>query len=347
MTADRTRDLAESGAWQAIVDIGAVSTGLLLTDGHQRIRRSVDTHLGAGTVAPSGDTVAAPVTADAFERLRAVLAEYRALADGQQASIRAIGSSPARRATNRAELHAVVTDTLGVSLEVVDGADEASLAFAGACSAIPVDGATQIAADRTIVTVDVGGGSTDFAAGRRGASVDAWSVPIGGVLVAETYLESDPPDPSELSAALSVIELHLDDLRREAPTLAAAVADPDAVIIGLGGVVTVAAVEIGLLDADPLNGDGDGPLHDLVLEHAAVEDVFRTLATESRADRAHNPGLPPSRVDDIVGGCAVLVETMRQFGIDSLRVSQRGLADGALLGTDPVADASADLAENR
>ena len=101
-------------------------------------------------------------------------------------------------------------------------------------------------------------------------------------------------------------------------------------VLGLGGVATVAAVELGLLDVDPLNGDGDGPVHGIPLAREAVEDVFRTLATESRADRAHNPGLPPSRVENIVGGCVVLVETMRQLAIDTITVSQRGLADGAL-----------------
>ncbi|MGI9616723.1 MAG: hypothetical protein ACR2QO_27660 [Acidimicrobiales bacterium] len=347
MSARRTQE-PEPGEWRAIVDIGAVSTALLLTDGNERIRRSVDTHLGAGTVAPSGDTVAAPIAAASLDRLRAVLVDYRALADDKHASIRAIGSSPARRASNRAEFQAVIADTLGVALDAVGGADEARLSFAGACSGLPGDGAGLHPPDQTVVTIDLGGGSTDFAAGRSAASVDAWSVPIGGVLVAKTYFESDPPDPAELSAALSVIELHLDDLRREAPALATAVADPDAIVIGLGGVVTIAAVEVGLLDVDPLNGDGDGPLHDFVLERAAVEDVFRTLATESRNDRAHNPGLAPSRVDDIVGGCAVLVETMRQFGIDEVTVSQRGLADGALAaGARVLTDASGDLAENR
>ena len=79
---------------------------------------------------------------------------------------------------------------------------------------------------------------------------------------------------------------------------------------------------------DPGNGDGDGPLHGFELSREALEDVFRTIATENRADRAHNPGLPATRVHDIVGACAVLVEAVRQWDLDPIVVSQRGLADG-------------------
>ena len=47
----------------------------------------------------------------------------------------------------------------------------------------------------------------------------------------------------------------------------------------------MAAVEIGLATYDR------DRIHHFVLTHDAAEDVFRTLATEPRADRIHNPGL--------------------------------------------------------
>ena len=43
-------------------------------------------------------------------------------------------------------------------------------------------------------------------------------------------------------------------------------------------------------------------IHHFVLTRDAAEDVFRTLATESLADRIHNPGLEEARADVIVGG---------------------------------------------
>ena len=66
----------------------------------------------------------------------------------------------------------------------------------------------------------------------------------------------------------------------------------------------------------------------MVLTRIAVEDVFRTLATESLVDRLHNPGLPAQRADIIVGGCCVLVAIMRKLQLNSITVSTRNILDG-------------------
>ena len=68
-----------------------------------------------------------------------------------------------------------------------------------------------------------------------------------------------------------------------------------------------------------------------MLTHDAAEDVFRTLATESRADRLHNPGLEEARADVIVGGCCVLVAIFRQLGFDECLVSEADILDGLVL----------------
>jgi len=94
-------------------------------------------------------------------------------------------------------------------------------------------------------------------------------------------------------------------------------------MVGLAGTVsTVAAVEIGLPDYDRAR------IHHFHLTREAVEDVFRTLATENRADRIANPGLAESRADVIVGGCCVLVAVVRVLGLDDLLVSESDILDG-------------------
>jgi exopolyphosphatase/guanosine-5'-triphosphate,3'-diphosphate pyrophosphatase len=143
---------------------------------------------------------------------------------------------------------------------------------------------------------------------------------MGSVRYTAEFLRSDPPAPEELSALLSLVGLHLEDVRREHPEMAGEVT-----AVGVAGTITtVAAVEIGLIVYDP------DVIHHFVLTRAAVEDVFRTLATETLADRVHNPGLPRERADVIVAGCAVLVGIMRYFGHDQLVLSEHDLLDGVL-----------------
>ena len=96
-----------------------------------------------------------------------------------------------------------------------------------------------------------------------------------------------------------------------------------ATLIGLAGTVTtVAAIEQGLPEYDAER------IHHFRLTRAAAEDVFRTLATEPAAERRHNPGLEPERVDVIVGGAVVLVAILRTFEFDELLVSEADILDG-------------------
>ncbi len=324
--------------WRAAVDIGSVTAKILLTDGTERVRLGVDTLLGGTRLAANGETTGETLAGPGLDRLNEALGRFRELVERHQpSSLQAVTTAPGRFAVNPEVLTEMVRRHLGVPLTVLDGATEARLAFAGAASdpALVGAGLPGAAGDAVgpaplkLVTIDLGGGSTELAAGPPGAAAThVWSAPIGGRSITAAYLHSDPPRADELSAALSIIELHIDDVRREAPEIVADLGS--AVVVGMGAVVTLAAIEVGLADGDPNTGSGDGPLHRFVLTREAAEDVFRTIATERAADRRHNPGLPPTRVDEIVGAGAVLVEMMRQLGLAQVVVSQRALLDGLL-----------------
>jgi exopolyphosphatase/guanosine-5'-triphosphate,3'-diphosphate pyrophosphatase len=142
------------------------------------------------------------------------------------------------------------------------------------------------------------------------------------VRLTEQYLHRDPPAPEELAAAISVAEAYLDDVVREVPASREA-----SLMVGLAGTVTtVAAVELGLARYDR------DRIHHFRLTRAAAEDVFRTLATEARADRIHNPGLEEARADVIVGGCCVLVAVLRYFELAECLVSEADILDGMAAG---------------
>jgi exopolyphosphatase/guanosine-5'-triphosphate,3'-diphosphate pyrophosphatase len=198
--------------------------------------------------------------------------------------------------------------------ELLSGEQEAALSFAGATSDLdPALG--------PFTVVDIGGGSTEFVVGTAEVS-GAMSVDMGCVRLTEQFLRGDPPGPDELSSCLSVVAAYLADVRRELPGVDAATT-----FVGLAGTVTAAAaVEIGLPSYDR------DRIHHYRLSKAAVEDVFRTLATEPLEDRIHNPGLEKERADVIVGGLCVLVQIMRTFGFAECLVSEADILDGLALG---------------
>ena len=247
---------------------------------------------------------------EAIERTTTVLREYRAALDEHGVTtVRATATSAARDASNREEFFAAAHDALGVTPELLSGDEEAALSFLGATA--------DLDAPAPYLVVDIGGGSTEFVLGTV-APTGLVSLDMGCVRITEQYLESDPPAPEELSNAVAAVR----DLVAEVPRVIPGATDA-ATLVGLAGTVTtVAAVEIGLPEYDPEK------IHHFTLTRDAAEDVFRTLATETAEQRAHNPGLEPGRVDVIVGGTAVLVGVFRVLGFDEMLVSEADILDG-------------------
>jgi len=298
-----------TGTALAAIDCGTNSTRLLVTDasGATLARRNTITRLGQGVDATGR------LAPDAIERVLSTLREYRIDLDTHGVvAIRMTATSAARDAANRAEFFDPAEAIIGVRPELLAGEEEGRLSFAGATAELD-------AGDGPFLVVDIGGGSTEFVVGST-EPTGVMSIDVGCVRVTERFLTSDPPDPGELSDALSVVRLHLDDVVREVPATLDA-----ARMVGLAGTVTtVAAVELGL---ERYNRDR---IHHFRLTRAAAEDVFRTLATESRVQRRHNPGLELGRVDVIVGGALVLVAVMRYFDFEECLVSEADILDGLI-----------------
>jgi len=295
----------------AAVDIGTNSVRLLVADLEQPEgpmatldRRMRITRLGQGVDA------ARALAPEAVDRTLAVLREYReAIDDHGVARARATATSAARDASNRDEFFAEASAVLGFELELLAGEEEARLSFTGATVGLD--------APAPYLVVDIGGGSTELVFGTHVPEA-LHSVDIGCVRVTEQWLHSDPPAPEELSNAVSAVRDELAEVARAMPA-----AKDAATLIGLAGTVTtVAAIELGLPEYDPER------IHHFRLTRAAAEDVFRTLATEPVADRRHNPGLEPERVDVIVGGAVILVAIFRTFEFDELLVSEADILDG-------------------
>jgi len=298
----------------AAVDIGTNSVRLLVaeidgsTPRDAKVvpldRRMRITRLGQGV-----DRTRA-LASDAIERTTAVLREYRdALTEHGVTQVRATATSAARDASNRDEFFRAAHDALGATPELISGDEEAALSFLGATA--------DLDAPAPYLVVDIGGGSTEFVLGTD-APVGLVSLDMGCVRITEQFLESDPPAPEELSNAVAVVR----DLVAEVPRVIPGAPDA-ATLVGLAGTVTtIAAIELGIPEYNPEK------IHHFHLTRAAAEDVFRTLATENAAQRAHNPGLEPGRVDVIVGGAAVLVGIFRVLGFDEMLVSEADILDG-------------------
>jgi exopolyphosphatase/guanosine-5'-triphosphate,3'-diphosphate pyrophosphatase len=301
----------------AAVDIGTNSVRLLVADidaGESASPREVElvpvdrqmriTRLGQGV---DRTRMLAP---DAIARTVEVLRDYgTSIAEHGATRVRATATSAARDAANRDEFFTAAREALGVTPELLTGEEEAALSFLGATA--------DLDAPAPYLVVDIGGGSTELVLGTESPQALV-SLDVGCVRVTEQFLHSDPPAPEELSNAIAVVR----DLVAEVPRATPGVLDAPTLVGLAGTVTTVAAIELGLAEYDPER------IHHFRLSRAAAEDVFRTLAVETAAQRAHNPGLEQERVDVIVGGCVVLVGVLRVLGFDEMLVSEADILDG-------------------
>lgn len=123
-------------------------------------------------------------------------------------------------------------------------------------------------------------------------------------LTAAWLAEHDPPWAADLTNALGTIADHLDDVAREHPEWERLTR------LALRGPAATALAQLELGHTTP------APTVELT-RHAA-EEVFRMVATERRADRASNPGLPSHHVDSIVATCVIVVAVLRHLDLPAL-----------------------------
>ena len=197
----------------AAVDCGTNSLRLLVADVdldraevHDLARRMEIVRLGqdvdkTGRLAPA-----------ALARTIGVLRDYAGIITGSAVqAVRMVATSATRDAANAAEFVHQVSEVLGVTPEVLTGAEEAMLSFTGATA--------ELAADHDgapFLVADIGGGSTEFvlgdaapaatgsvpgSAGGAASGVRAISVNIGCVRLTERHLHGDPPTGPQVAAA--------------------------------------------------------------------------------------------------------------------------------------------------
>jgi exopolyphosphatase/guanosine-5'-triphosphate,3'-diphosphate pyrophosphatase len=115
--------------------------------------------------------------------------------------VRAIATSATREATNGAELAEHVLEASGVTLEVIDGDEEARLAFVGTLASLDEPQAGEIG------VVDVGGGSTEIVVGSIGNGIHySHSYKLGSGRLTDLCIEHDPPRPFELERVRRIID---------------------------------------------------------------------------------------------------------------------------------------------
>ncbi len=233
----------------------------------------------------------------AIRALRTVLARA---ATHQYDHLIAGATEAVRLARDGEEFARQAGEVIGTPVHIIPAHREAELSFLGVAS--------RHAARREWVMVDLGGGSTEVAIGRRREMLKWASLPIGSGVLADKYF-GDPPKPEERAR-----------MRRAALRELPQAPDGDVErIVATGG--TASNLPYVLAKRNP----------------PAVLTSQDLLQCEKRLDGARatqvseRVRLPASRVKAMRAGVEVLLLLLDWYGLAVLHISHQGLRHGMLL----------------
>ena len=225
----------------------------------------------------------------------------------------AVATSAVRQAKNREEFVGRVRQETGIEVEVIDGEEEARRTFLGIRSGLPSD-------VQDILGLDIGGGSTEFIASRQGQPLKMTSIDMGVVRLTERVLQSDPPRPTEIQKAETLIRELTRSARRKIGDIT------ELTLVGTAGTITsLAAIAQGLPTYDPAR------IQNYELTLSAIQNIERDVFSKTQSDRVGIPGLEAGREEVIAAGALILRCVMEELNAARCVVSEYGLREGVLV----------------
>ncbi len=294
---------------RAVIDLG--TNTILMVTGRRGADGAIEVLDDTHAIARLGKDVDArrrigPAT---MARVCAFLHTYRRRARSFGAlQITAYGTSALRDATNKAAFVEHVKAETGIDLIELSGPQEARLTFAGAGFGLDLP-------DRYGV-LDIGGGSTELALGRKNLVEEFRSLDVGAVRITERYFSVLPPSPAMQRQAVAMIREELGALFPYPAGVS---------LVGVAGTVTTLGAidrEVERFDAEDLNGH--------FLPRARVEELADHLLSLSLAQARSIPQVDEARADIIAAGALILVHALQMLGCPGLVVSTRGMRYGLL-----------------
>ncbi len=245
---------------------------------------------------------------------------------------RCIATEACRRAGNGEEFLSRVKSETGISLEIISARVEARLAVMGCLNL--VDPTKDVA-----LVVDIGGGSTELSwvdirklrdpnhkMKTHRPPISAWaSLPIGVVTLSERI----PETADRKSWYEEMKQVVRDTIAEKAcdTRFTRAFEDGKGHIIGTSGTITSLAgihLKLPYYQRDKVDG--------LWFRSRDAVKVARNMASRSPDDRAKEPCIGRDRAKLLVAGCAITDVICEMWPSKMIRVADRGLREGMLMG---------------
>ena len=213
-----------------------------------------------------------------------------------------VATSALRDAPNKKDFINRIRNSLGLNIKVIDGEREAYLGAVACINLLPQQ--------KNALSIDIGGGSTEFSL-IDGVKIESnISVDLGTVRLKELFF-----DKGDIEGAKEHIDSSLEQLN----------AANISTIIGIGG--TFRAISNAILNK---NGYPMDKLHAYEPNYNEFETLLEKIV-RSDEDGLKDLGIKSSRFDVIKPGALILLRVFKKFDIQKLVTSGAGVREGLFL----------------
>lgn len=263
---------------------------------------------------------AATISTDSIGRAVSTIRKFQNYVQDLRLSpshFRLVATSAIREASNKSEFVSAVDGALGVHVDILSGEEEARLVYLGVLQFFPVFSST-------VLTIDIGGGSTEFTVGFKGDVLFSESLRLGHVTLTQEFndvgkMREHIRNELENSGLIeSIKKFKLD------------------AVIGSSGTIKA-------IDKAVCNGYASKLEHNVCLFEEFVKTEWRFTRNELRclvqrlfdeekemAGKVRREQFFKHRAAYILAGTVLLYEIFDKLGINEIEVSGYALGEGVI-----------------
>jgi len=250
------------------------------------------------------------------------LTEYKSIIERHNvpSSPTVTATSAVRDASNKEEFLQRVKESTGWEIRLLSGDEEAQWSFYGALLALNSAEENPVA-----VLLDIGGGSTEVAAGIKNADVYelkySRSANVGCVRHTERFLQNSPPGKDDVERCRQDIMAQFEIIKKDLTSSLPDFRSSEVLFTGVAGTVTsLAFLELGLTEYESEKISGH------LISQKNVTDWLQKLSGMSVAEMEEKwPVVMEGRADIFIAGLIILESFMRVFEATEMIVSSGGI----------------------
>ncbi len=240
-----------------------------------------------------------------MQRAYEALCNFLSIASSYKArKILCVATSALRDAPNKADFLKKVRNGLGLNIKVIDGEKEALYGGIAAANLLPLQ--------QSAITVDIGGGSTEFAVIKGKKVENPISLDLGAVRIKELFF-----DKSDINGAKEYIDKELEKLNN--------ISAIDT-IIGIGG--SFRALSSALMEMENYPFE---KLHGYEPDFKNFKKLLSNILHADSPKELKKLSIKDERLDVIAPGALILSRIIKKLSIKKLITSGVGVREGVYL----------------